>query len=65
MSHRLRRVKSLGPRLVSQQIGPSEELVGFLAKLEHMRRPELVAAQHQLTGAELPLPAAVSNIIGF
>ena len=63
MSHRLRRVKSLGPRLVRQQIGPSEELVGFFAKLEHLSRSELIAAQHQLTGAELPLPAEVSNII--
>ena len=63
MSRRLRRVKSLGSRLVSQQIGPSEELVGFLAKLEHLSHSDLVAAQHHFTGAEMPLPAEVSNII--
>lgn len=45
MSHRLRRVKTLGTRLVSQQIGPSEELLWLLARLEtftHLQTSELM-----------------------
>ena len=48
MSRRLRRVKSLGSRLVSQQIAPSEVLLGLLAGLETLSRIQIYELMKQV-----------------
>lgn len=48
MSSRLRRVKILGARLVSQRVGPSEVLLELLARLETLSRIQIAQLMKQV-----------------
>ena len=48
MNYRLRRVKTMRTRLVSQQIAPSEVLLALLAELERLSRIQIYELMKQV-----------------